>query len=549
MGTSSSRRAMLPRQAADDLIEAALVAGEPVVKVPGGAEQPERVVYAPELIWFPPKKASLSPQKIELIPPLHKPGTVNLREYFETLFAKQADPWKYTSPYEEKKYEQTLELLPSIQFEQVLELACAEGHFTVQIAPRVGSLLAVDISLIGLERATKRCNGLKNVRFQLLDLTKDPIPGHFDLIVCSEVLYYIGGLDELQAFARRVAKSLNPGGHFITAHANLVIDEPDRPGYNWGHPFGAKVIGETFASTHPLQLVKELRTPLYRIQLFRSGNGNVCSLPQTPEIIEIPQPTPPPPYVTKDVLWNGGSPQSYGNWEAVTARLPILMYHRVQPNGSPATARWRVTPQAFEGQLRYLRDAGFYSVTLDDWYAAMIAKKPLLGRAILLTFDDGYLDFLDYAWPLLKRYGFSAIVFLIADEIGHTNHWDSFYSEEASLLSWQQIRKLQDEGVEFGSHSATHRHLTGLSVSEVVREGARSRAILQQGLSQTPKAFAYPYGDTDTVMQHLIGACGYVFGLTCKPGLSRFQDSLLALPRIEVRGYDDLQEFVAKLSQ
>jgi hypothetical protein len=82
----------------------------------------------------------------------------------------------------------------------------------------------------------------------------------------------------------------------------------------------------------------------------------------------------------------------------------------------------------------------------------------------------------------------------------------------------------------------------------VVREGVGSRAILERQLGVPIKAFAYPYGDTDRVVQHLIGACGYILGLSCRPGLSRFEDSLLALPRIEVIGSDRFQEFIVKLS-
>jgi len=267
-------------------------------------------------------------------------------------------------------------------------------------------------------------------------------------------------------------------------------------------------------STHLLRLLKRLRTVLHR-----------------------------------HVLSPSGSPQHNGDVQAVvTNRLPILMYHRVAPDGSPAMARWQVTPAAFEEQLRYLRDAGFYSVRLEEWRAAMVARRPLPGRAVLITFDDGYLDFLTYAWPLLKSYGFSAIVFLVVDEVGRSNRWDRVYGEEVSLLGWKEIRRLQDGGVEFGSHSASHRPLSSLSLVEVVREGARSRAILERGLGVPVKAFAYPYGDVDRVIEHLIGACGYVFGLSTRQDRSTFYDSLLALPRIEMTGSDGLQEFVARLS-
>jgi peptidoglycan/xylan/chitin deacetylase (PgdA/CDA1 family) len=224
------------------------------------------------------------------------------------------------------------------------------------------------------------------------------------------------------------------------------------------------------------------------------------------------------------------------------------MYHRVAPTGSAAMTRYRVSPEAFEEQLSYLRNAGYYSVSLEDWRVAVEAKKPLPGRVVLITFDDGYVDFLTHAWPLLRRYGFSATVFLVTDGIGQSNAWDWVCGEQVPLLGWEELYQLEGEGVEFGSHSASHRLLTTLSPAEVVREGARSRTMLERRLGVPINAFAYPFGDTDRVVQHLIGACGYIFGLSCRPGLSRVEDSLLALPRIEVTGSDRFREFIAKLS-
>jgi peptidoglycan/xylan/chitin deacetylase (PgdA/CDA1 family) len=211
--------------------------------------------------------------------------------------------------------------------------------------------------------------------------------------------------------------------------------------------------------------------------------------------------------------------------------------------------RFRVTPDAFEAQLRYLRDAGYRSITLEEWRAAQETRKPIAGRAVMLTFDDGYVDFLTYAWPLLKQYGFSAIVFLVADHVGRSNDWDHVYGEAVPLLGWKEIHWLQRQGIVFGSHTASHHPLTSLSVEEIVREGTRSRAILERELAAPISAIAYPYGDFDPMVQHLIGACGYTFGLSCRPGLSTLQDSALALPRIEVIGDDSLQTFAAKLQQ
>jgi peptidoglycan/xylan/chitin deacetylase (PgdA/CDA1 family) len=110
------------------------------------------------------------------------------------------------------------------------------------------------------------------------------------------------------------------------------------------------------------------------------------------------------------------------------------------------------------------------------------------------------------------------------------------------------MRRLQYEGVEFGSHSATHRPLTGFSVADIVREAARSRAALACHLRCPVRALAYPYGHADRVVEHLSGACGYVFGLTCVPEPSGFNHRLLALPRLEVGGSDDTTAFIKKLS-
>jgi peptidoglycan/xylan/chitin deacetylase (PgdA/CDA1 family)/GT2 family glycosyltransferase len=233
--------------------------------------------------------------------------------------------------------------------------------------------------------------------------------------------------------------------------------------------------------------------------------------------------------------------------EVRTWRLPILLYHRIAPEGSEATARYRITPEAFAEQLRYLRDSGYHTPRVADWLRAQEAKEPLPGRAVLITFDDGYHDFAEHAWPLLREHGFSALVFLVAEAVGGTNGWDEAYGEPLPLLGWDEIRRLQTRGIQFGSHAASHRPLTALSPAEAVRELARSRALLTRGLSAPPEAVAYPHGATDAVVQHLAGACGYLCGLTYQPVRSGFDDPPLALPRLEVRGDASFADFVALL--
>ncbi|MEG4008426.1 sulfotransferase [Microcoleus sp. Pol11C1] len=221
---------------------------------------------------------------------------------------------------------------------------------------------------------------------------------------------------------------------------------------------------------------------------------------------------------------------------SLTEKLPILSYRRISPDGLDA-----VTPQIFEQQLHKLKNQGYYSVSWENWRSAKQAKTPLPGKAVLMTFDGGYLDFIQYAWPVLKRFDFTGTVFLVAESIGKTNSWEKAEFEEVPLMGWSEIWQLRDAGIEFGSMSATHQPLTALSPTEIVREAVKSRAILEQGLEKSVKCFAYPYGDFDPIVAHLIGANGYTFGVSYQLNFSNFDDSLLSLPRIQVTAENALK--------
>ena len=83
-------------------------------------------------------------------------------------------------------------------------------------------------------------------------------------------------------------------------------------------------------------------------------------------------------------------------------QLPILLYHRIADGGPDGLSRWRVTPERFEKQLMFLKEHGYYSVGSDEWLASIRNDEPLSGRPLMITFDDGYQDFLDEAWPRLR---------------------------------------------------------------------------------------------------------------------------------------------------
>lgn len=543
IGGAASRYAVLPAGAADELLRAALAAREPVAGTSAGDVGPSRIVYSPALLG----PTAGVPRRSGGVP-VHDAAEPEPfgRDHFERLFTAERDPWQYTSAYEQRKYAQTLELIPERLGTTALELACAEGHFTTFLAGRVSKLVASDISEVALARARARCSGLDNVEFVQLDLIRDPLPGRFDLVVCSEVLYYMHDEERLEAVARKIAAALEPGGLVVTAHANLVVDDPDAPGFDWDTPFGAKRIGEVLARR--LDLVEEHRTPLYRIQLYRRRPRLQLGMARhEPAVKELPLVELPSTDVLSTLRWYGASSPS-GAAGSRTVALPILMYHRVASDGAAELGRYRVTPEAFEEQLRLLAKSGFRGITLAEWGRALRARRAIDGRVVSITFDDGYRDFLTTAWPLLRRYRFPATVFLVTEAVGGAAAWDRSYGEEQPLLSWDEIRTLRDQGVVFGSHTATHPHLASLSAVDVVRELARSRETLTRELGVEPEAVAYPYGGVDAPVKHLAGGCGFEYGLTCVERRSLLHDDPLLLPRIGVAASLDLEGFQRALS-
>ena len=115
------------------------------------------------------------------------------------------------------------------------------------------------------------------------------------------------------------------------------------------------------------------------------------------------------------------------------------------------------------------------------------------------------------------------------------------------LMDWSALRRAARDGVEIGAHSATHCPMTGLEPVQVVREASRARADIQRQIDAPVTAFAYPYGDFDAVVEHLIGGCGFVTGVTSRAGSSTLPDRPLRLPRIEITGSDSFNEFIRKV--
>jgi peptidoglycan/xylan/chitin deacetylase (PgdA/CDA1 family)/trans-aconitate methyltransferase len=464
------------------------------------------------------------------------------RAYWEGIYRTE-DPWAYGSAYEQLKYRRTLDLLPQKPIGKAMELACSEGRFTDLLAPRVGHLIAADISETALQRARQRCHAHGNVDWRRLDLFDDALPDGLDLIVCSEVLYDLADRDALTRVAHRLAAALAPRGHLLSAHAFVLKDEPGHTGYDWDAAFGAKVIAETLSTTPGLALVRSLQNALYRVDLFR--RVDVHEQPSAPHIERTDLGPPPEPDFARHVVWDGAVAQraDVGHSER-TDRLPILLYHRIAEDGPADLARYRQAPTAFAEQMRWLRRNGYHAVTSDDVARHLDAGRPFAGRPVLISFDDAYCDFNAAAWPILRAHDFTAEIFVVTDKVGGHADWDAAYGPTAPLMDWPQIQALAAAGVRFGSHMASHSHMAELSSREIVLEAARSQAALQRALGAACRSIAAPFGEGDERFVRIARQCGYQSGFTTEPGLAALGQDVLRLPRIEVIGGWSLEAFV-----
>ena len=184
-------------------------------------------------------------------------------DYFERLYASDADPWDFaSSSYERSKYQATLEALKDDRYKAVFEVGCSIGILTRMLAPNCESLLAVDISRIALRRARRTCGGLGNVTIARMRIPDEWPLERFDLILLSEVLYFLGPVD-IRTTARKALSSLSANGRILLVN---WLGETD-------YPCGGDEATELFMSAvgNDLTIVEQRRNPHYRLDLLVHG--------------------------------------------------------------------------------------------------------------------------------------------------------------------------------------------------------------------------------------------------------------------------------------
>lgn len=227
--------------------------------------------------------------------------------------------------------------------------------------------------------------------------------------------------------------------------------------------------------------------------------------------------------------------------ESVTNyRVPILTYHYIGGNPNPKDRRrdaLSVSPDIFEQQVAYLVKEGYTTISLDTLAAAMEGKASLPSNPIVLTFDDGYIDFYLNAYPILKKYHLNATVFIPTGLVG-----------QPSYMTWDQIVQIHRDGwIQFEAHGVTHRDLTIVPAEEREFELVQSKKDLEQRLGTIVNWVAYPYGKFNALVLKEAQRAGYVGALTTMSGVYHSTDNLYVLKRRNVSGMNTVELFAGVL--
>lgn len=181
--------------------------------------------------------------------------------YFDALYAADPDPWKFrSSPYEAAKYQATLAALPRAHYGSALEIGCSIGVLTRMLAPRCGKLLALDGAARALTRARRHCAGLAQVSFARREIPRQWPRGQHDLILFSELLYYLDE-EDLARTAALTLRALRPAGEVLLVHWTGTTDYPLSG--------DAAVEGFMAVAGPALAVAMQSRTDRYRMDLLR----------------------------------------------------------------------------------------------------------------------------------------------------------------------------------------------------------------------------------------------------------------------------------------
>jgi peptidoglycan/xylan/chitin deacetylase (PgdA/CDA1 family) len=221
--------------------------------------------------------------------------------------------------------------------------------------------------------------------------------------------------------------------------------------------------------------------------------------------------------------------------------VPILCYHRFSES---CLASFCTPAAVFEEQMRYLKENAYRVISLSEFQEFITYRRSIPVKSVIITLDDGYSSIYEIAYPILKKYGFTATLFIYTDFIGNSK----------SAMTWDELKQMKADGFEVGSHSLSHCDLTRKREGEsdrafferVREELVVSKQIIDQKLGQNTTYLAFPYGAYDPAVLALSQEAGYKLGFSVKKGGNPFFSDPLTIKRDQML-MKDMGGFIAKL--
>jgi len=221
--------------------------------------------------------------------------------------------------------------------------------------------------------------------------------------------------------------------------------------------------------------------------------------------------------------------------------VPILCYHRFAPScNSPLC----MPAEIFERQVRYLKENGYRVIGPEELAGFLDYRRPIPKNAVMITVDDGYRSVYNVAYPILKKYGFTATLFIYIDYVGVSS----------KAITWEQLKELKREGFYIGSHSVAHSDLSKKKKNEdekaylarLRREIFRSKQIIDEKLGQDTLIFSYPFGRRNQTVVSLSRQAGYKIGVTVDRGSNPFFIDPFLIKRDQILKRD-MDRFASRL--
>lgn len=248
-----------------------------------------------------------------------------------------------------------------------------------------------------------------------------------------------------------------------------------------------------------------------------TNNSNITSQNIQTDISDTETANISPSFENSNINPNANTP-------AHDYEVTILMYHYIRDYNrpdDPIGTNLSVSPSTFDQQMQWLKDHDYQTFSLSDF--DKISRLDPGTKAVILTFDDGYKDAYEHAYPILKKYGFIGVFYIIAGSVG-----------DGAYLTWDQIKELHQNGMIIGSHTISHPDLRNISDTELTSQLSGSRNLIKDHTGITTTDFCYPAGKYNEQVIQKLQELGYQTATTVDPGLASQDSSLYELPRYRI---------------